>query len=42
MKNRNLILSVLFWVIAIYAFAVKLMICSRWASLNDEAGNAAV
>lgn len=26
----------------VYAFAVKLMICSRWASLNDEAGNAAV
>lgn len=26
----------------VYAFAVKLMICNRWACLSDEAGNSAV
>lgn len=26
----------------VYAFAVKLMICSRWARISEEAGNAAV
>jgi len=26
----------------VYAFAVKLMICERWARMTEEAGDAAV